>query len=174
MQGVLFGVDLSSYISHYGVKEKSGRYPFGSGDDPYQRITRGSLSKKQKKQLISKARQRAAVEMRINHKPKTEKPEKPKKKVTDLTEEELRREIDKMMLQKRYMDLLKSMSPPEVEKTESIGKKIVTRFKEEIGPNTIANLSTGVLTYYGGKIINKAVGESVFDIKPMPLSSKKK
>lgn len=28
--------DESDYIQHYGVKRRSGRYPWGSGDDPYQ------------------------------------------------------------------------------------------------------------------------------------------
>lgn len=170
MNGVLFGIDLDSYIKHYGIKEKSGRYPFGSGDDPYQRITRGSLSKKQQKQLISKARQRAAVEMRINHKPKTEES---KKKVTDLTEDELRREINRMTLQRQYMNLLKEMTPSEVKKTESRGKKFVTNLVENVGSATITNLSSGILTYYGGKAVNKLAGESVFDIKPMPLAKKK-
>ena len=25
------------FLEHYGVKRRSGRYPWGSGDDPYQR-----------------------------------------------------------------------------------------------------------------------------------------
>lgn len=34
----LFGIekDSDSDISHYGIKRRSGRYPWGSGDDPYQ------------------------------------------------------------------------------------------------------------------------------------------
>lgn len=170
MDNVLTGADLTSYISHYGIKEKSGRYPYGSGEDPYQRITRASLSKKQKKALLKKAKQKE-LEMRV----KKTKQEAPKQNpITELSEEELRRKIERLTLQKRYVDLLKSMTPSEVEKTESVGKKIITTFKEEVGPTTIANLSSGLLTYYGGKIINKAVGEKVFDIKPMPLSAKKK
>lgn len=27
---------MENYLKHYGVKERSGRYPFGSGDRPYQ------------------------------------------------------------------------------------------------------------------------------------------
>ena len=30
----------ANYIAHYGIKEHSGRYPFGSGDRPYQHSPR--------------------------------------------------------------------------------------------------------------------------------------
>lgn len=32
----MISVDNSDYLEHYGVKYRSGRYPWGSGDDPYQ------------------------------------------------------------------------------------------------------------------------------------------
>lgn len=169
MDNVLTGVDLTSHISHYGIKEKSGRYPYGSGDDPYQRITRASLSKKQKKALLKKAKQKE-LEMRI----KKTKQEAPKQKpITELSEEELRREINRMTLQKQYANLLREMSPSDTKKTESRGKKFVLNLVENVGSATITNLSSGLLTYYGGKAVNKFAGENVFDIKPMPLSKKK-
>lgn len=31
---------MNYYLAHAGVKERSGRYPFGSGDRPYQRLTK--------------------------------------------------------------------------------------------------------------------------------------
>lgn len=31
------------YLMHYGTKEHSGRYPWGSGENPYQRLGRGSF-----------------------------------------------------------------------------------------------------------------------------------
>ena len=30
------GIDNSEEIAHYGVKRRSGRYPWGSGKEPYQ------------------------------------------------------------------------------------------------------------------------------------------
>lgn len=33
----IFGIDeKSEYLTHYGTKRHSGRYPYGSGDNPYQ------------------------------------------------------------------------------------------------------------------------------------------
>lgn len=34
---------IDSYITHYGIPERSGRYPWGSGDRPYQRLETASF-----------------------------------------------------------------------------------------------------------------------------------
>lgn len=34
-----------SYLMHYGIKRRSGRYPYGSGEDPYQRDNRDFLGR---------------------------------------------------------------------------------------------------------------------------------
>lgn len=36
----------ANYLAHYGTKEHSGRYPFGSGDRPYQHEAGGAYKKK--------------------------------------------------------------------------------------------------------------------------------
>ena len=33
------------YLEHYGIKRRSGRYPWGSGDDPYQHTNGDFLSR---------------------------------------------------------------------------------------------------------------------------------
>ena len=35
-EGIIPEYDNSEYIEHYGMPRRSGRYPYGSGDDPYQ------------------------------------------------------------------------------------------------------------------------------------------
>ena len=36
---------MSDELKHYGIKRKSGRYPWGSGENPYQRDNRGFLQR---------------------------------------------------------------------------------------------------------------------------------
>lgn len=172
-----FDTFYNNFIAHYGVKEKSGRYPYGSGEDPYQRISRGSLSNKKKKQLISKAkkeikgRKNASVEMRTKDGGKA----KPKEKsIMDMSEDELRQAINRITLQKQYANLLRDLTPVQTKKVENRGKKFVLDLVEKVGSTTLTNLGSGITTYYGGKAANKLFGENIFDIKPMPLSSKKK
>lgn len=56
------------YLAHEGVKRRSGRYPWGSGERPYQgesasfqsRVTAGKISKYEKKQMKEEARAQVA------------------------------------------------------------------------------------------------------------------
>lgn len=72
-------------LIHYGIKEKSGRYPYGSGDDPFQRIKRSGFSKNQKKKIIKKAQQ----EVR-------------EKSVSEMTDKEIEKRLARLRLESNY------------------------------------------------------------------------
>lgn len=76
---------MNNSLIHYGMKERSGRYPYGSGDDPFQRIKRSGFSKNQKKKIIKKAQQ----EIR-------------EKSVSEMTDKELKTRMDRMKLETDY------------------------------------------------------------------------
>lgn len=72
-------------LIHFGVKERSGRYPYGSGDDPFQRIKRAGFSKNKKKKIIKKAQQ----EVR-------------EKSVSEMTDKELEKRTARLKLESNY------------------------------------------------------------------------
>ena len=76
---------MENYLAHYGIKMRSGRYPYGSGDDPYQRIKRSGFSKNKKKKIIQKAKQ----EVR-------------EKSVSEMTDKEIQTRIARMKLEADY------------------------------------------------------------------------
>ena len=47
----------TKYLMHYGIKRRSGRYPYGSGEDPYQ--STGGVGPKTKK--VSKSSDTNAI-----------------------------------------------------------------------------------------------------------------
>lgn len=76
---------MENYLIHYGQKERSGRYPYGSGDDPFQRIKRSGFSKNQKKKIIKKAQQ----EVR-------------EKSVSEMTDKEIEKRLARLKLESNY------------------------------------------------------------------------
>lgn len=78
-------MNTSMCLIHYGTKEHSGRYPYGSGDDPFQRIKRAGFSKNKKKKIIKKAQQ----EIR-------------EKSVTEMTDKEIQKRMARMKLEADY------------------------------------------------------------------------
>ena len=73
-----------------------------------------------------------------------------KKKVSEMTDDELRKEIGRLELEKRYRDLAKSLAPPKSTK----GRDFVNRVLEKSGEN----IATQLTTYTMGKAVNKMLG----------------
>lgn len=76
---------MENYLIHYGKKERSGRYPYGSGEDPFQRIKRSGFSKNKKKKIIKKAQQ----EMR-------------EKSVSEMSDKEIEKRLARLRLESNY------------------------------------------------------------------------
>lgn len=80
-----------------------------------------------------------------------------KKKLKDMTDEELKTRIARLELEQRYKNLSK---PIDTEKT-SRGKKIVMDILEKSG----SNIATQLTTYAMGTAVNKMVGSEIVNPK---------
>lgn len=80
---------------------------------------------------------------------KTEKP-KVKKRIKDMSDEELQAKIDRMNLEKRYRDLMKETNP---QPSSNEGRKFV----KEILTNSGKDIGTQFTKYLMGTVINKTL-----------------
>ncbi len=78
---------------------------------------------------------------------------KPKKKsIKDMSDDELKTQINRLELEKRYRDLSKVVNPQPSKK----GKDFTMRVLEKIGENTLTNIGTQAANKALGTAINKA------------------
>lgn len=89
---------------------------------------------------------------------------KNKKSISEMSEDELRQEINRLELVKRYKDLMSSNVPNQA---PSKGKQIV----EEILTDSVKNIGKQTVTFVMGTGINKVL-QSVFD-DPQAINPKK-
>ena len=110
---------LNDHLEHYGLPRRSGRYKWGSGKDPYQSIERKSSLKKEakngeryiksklsfRKRAQNKAERKAAKahEKEENEKAKANKYHDEKAYVKSLSDEELRRIINRDIMESQYL-----------------------------------------------------------------------
>lgn len=66
------------------------------------------------------------------------------KTVSELSDDEIQRRIDRINLERRYKDLTK----PEVQKKSTRGKEFCENLLKDIGSNVVKNLGKQVLDYY--------------------------
>ena len=78
-----------------------------------------------------------------------------KKRTSEMTEDELRSKIQRLELEKRYKDLMKSTAPPKSTK----GRDFVQRVLEKSGENIMTQLTTVVM----GKAVNATIGKMFGD-----------
>lgn len=116
-------------LYHYGVPRKSGRYPYGSGKEPYQdnpkkrRLNKDEsapkatsrrpesiwakhrrLQAEKRDAEIREAKRKAAVRAEERKKEEAAKP--PSQKAKEMSDEELVRAINRLRLEQTYMSML--------------------------------------------------------------------
>ena len=105
---------LNDHLEHYGLPRRSGRYKWGSGKDPYQSIERKSSLKKEakngeryvKSKLSSSNRAQKKAERKAakaREKTKANKYSDEKAYVKSLSDEELRRIINRDAMESQYL-----------------------------------------------------------------------
>lgn len=82
-----------------------------------------------------------------------------KKKLSELTNEELQAKVDRLQLEKRYRELAKEVNPPK--STE--GRDYALDIIKNIGKNSLTNIGSQAATKALGVIINKACGVDPYD-----------
>lgn len=117
-------------LYHYGVPRKSGRYPYGSGKEPYQddpkkrRLNKDESAPKatskrpesiwakhrraqaeKRNAELREAKRKAAVQAEEERK-KAEAAKPPSQKVKEMSDEELVRAINRLRLEQTYMSML--------------------------------------------------------------------
>lgn len=127
-------------LEHIGVKRRSGRFPFGSGERPYQGVSKG-LARKLKKQA---------------KRGKLEEPDKPKPKtISEMTDNEIKAKIERLRLEQTLSQLMPKEPPPKESELKKLAKKVGTGILEK----SLDNVGTQGLTYFLGTAINKAVNQ---------------
>lgn len=129
----VYGPPSNEELYHYGIKRRSGRYPYGSGENPYQgepskqkRKTYGELGTieklklkhKQKAKVKAKekaekdAAKKAKEEAKKAEEKKLENEKKPEsEKVKTMTDEEIVNAINRLRLEQSYLKLIQENSP---------------------------------------------------------------
>ena len=127
-------------LEHSGVKRKSGPYPFGSGDRPYQGVSKG-LARKLKK----KAKQG-----------KLEDPNKQKpKSISEMTDDEIRAKIERLRLEQTLSQLMPKDPPPKGSEIKKLAKKVGLSILEK----SVDAVGTQGLTRILANSVNKAVNK---------------
>ena len=159
-----YGIERSEeYLAHFGTKRHSGRYPWGTGDRPYQDDPE-NLSKNEVKRLVkeynethgtkikvknaiikkdgntytSKGKKITNTEVISKNEKETIKNEEPEfKKMSD---EELFKTISRMDLEKRYLQDVKDLNPH----TTSLGKKYASLLGDTLVKSMISGAGAAV------------------------------
>lgn len=145
---------MNNALQHYGIPQRSGRYPWGSGENPYHHTGKkavdkiasagskiGKTSSNAIKNLAAKSKERKEAKKESEEK-------KVPKTIKDLTNDELREKINRLELEKEFSRLYKEVYST----TKSAkGKQFVTKVLEKSGEN----IATQFVTYEMGSLVNK-------------------
>lgn len=136
----------SNELKHYGTKRHSGRYPWGSGDNPYNHKGKGLLGKfKKEKNEKNDSEKSTGATNKSNS-------------ISSLSDEELRKKINRLDLENRYNNLLKTSYPPE---KVHAGRKFVMDVLKRSGQNVAEQTATYIL----GTAVNKIAGKDIINPK---------
>ena len=197
----VYGPIGAEELYHYGIPRKSGRYPYGSGKEPYQdnpekrRLNKDeSAPKATSKRLesiwakhrrlqaekrdaeIREAKRKAAVRAEEERK-KEEAAKSPSQKAKEMSDEELVRAINRLRLEQTYMSML---NPPNQQSQQQQAQKIKATVdkgkrlidKMKSGSKDIADLSQNFGNIMGGA--QKAYANYQSIMKLMDIEKKRK
>lgn len=166
------------YLMHYGIKRRSGRYPWGSGEDPYQ--SAGGVAPRTKK--VSKSSETNAVTTEaVKYKSKRNE-DKEIKESRKLTKQRIRsmsdKEINDNIQRIRNEQTLRTLYDSEDQIAQ--GKKIVSNALKAIGSKAITDagtkFATGALSYLvkttlsGEDFDSKELGKYIYGSQSQPQS----
>lgn len=148
----VYGPVGSEELYQYGIPRKSGRYPYGSGKEPYQdnpkkrRLNKDESAPKatskrpqsiwakhraaqaSKKAMKEREAKKAAAEKAAEEQKKLEAKKTPAQKTKEMSDEELIRAINRLRLEQTYMNMLTPTQSPNQE-TVKKGKRFIDKLK---------------------------------------------
>lgn len=197
----VYGPIGAEELYHYGIPRKSGRYPYGSGKEPYQdnpekrRLNKDEsapkatskrpesiwakhrrLQAEKRDAEIREAKRKAAVRAEEERK-KEEAAKSPSQKAKEMSDEELVRAINRLRLEQTYMSML---NPPNQQSQQQQAQKIKATVdkgkrlidKMKSGSKDIADLSQNIGNIMGGA--QKAYANYQSIMKLMDIEKKRK
>lgn len=197
----VYGPVGSEVLYHYGIPRKSGRYPYGSGKEPYQddpkkrRLNKDDSAPKAtskrpqsiwakhraaqaaKKAAKDREAKREAVDKAAEEQKKLEAKKSPTEKAHEMSDEELIRAINRLRLEQTYMSMItpaKSQQDETVKKGKKFVEKLKTSTKDmaDLATN-LNNLAKGAAGIYANiRTIQRMLNGEV--VKPPDDKEKKK
>lgn len=195
----VYGPIGAEELYHYGIPRKSGRYPYGSGKEPYQdnpekrRLNKDESAPKatskrpesiwakrrkaqaEKKAIKDREARKAKAEREAKEKAKLEASKPPIQKVKEMSDDELLRAINRLRNEQTYMSMIApEKKSPQVSKGRQFIEKLKTSTKDasELATN-INSLTKGVMgTYANVRAIQKMLDGQ--DVKLQDDKEKKK
>lgn len=176
----VYGPVGSEELYHYGVPRKSGRYPYGSGKEPYQddpkkrRLNKDESAPKatskrpesiwekhrkaqaEKKAAKDREAKKAAAEKAAAEQKKAEAAKPASQKAKEMSDEELMRAINRLRLEQTYMSMI---DPPKQSGQQNLSQQQAKqaadkgkRFIEKLknGSKDVADLSQNIGNIMGG------------------------
>ena len=134
------------FIAHYGKPRRSGRFKWGSGLRPFQSL---GLRGGRKKNSTSKT--------------KAEDETPKKKKVSEMTDEEIQNRVSRLKLEQSLADLEKSMTAAPSKKKHAVDW--ISKIGKNVLDKSLENIGTQAVTYALGTAINKAIGQDIVNPK---------
>lgn len=198
----VYGPVGSEELYHYGVPRKSGRYPYGSGKEPYQndpkkrRFNKNESAPKatskrpesiwakhrrvQAEKKVAKDREakKVAAEKAAAEQKKAEAAKPASQKAKEMSDEELMRAINRLRLEQTYMSMIDPLkqsgqqNPSQQQAKQAVDKG--KRFMDKLknGSKDIADLSQNIGNIMGGA--QKAYANYQSIVKLMEIAKKQK
>lgn len=182
----VYGPNNAEELYHYGIPRKSGRYPYGSGKEPYQSnpaMAKKAATKKKPETFWEKRRKAQAAKQREKTKvakakaeAKTVKANETKpasQKAKEMSDEDLVRAINRLRLEQTYLNMV----TPSVQQKQAVSKG--KQFIDKLKANTkdAADLATNINTLtkgITGTYANVRAIQKMLDGKTVKLDDEKK
>lgn len=147
IKGMKWGVRRTpaqlGYKTSSGTGKKKSSKSSGSSDSSLKKVGK-KVSNLYSKSKTSRQAKKAAKE--------TAEQSKKKKSISEMSDDELRAQIDRLNLERQYKQLVAANNP-----NKGRGKQFVSNVLERSGEQ----LATQVVNHYGAKALNMAIGEEV-------------
>lgn len=135
--GCPLGVPLEEAIlAHVGVKRRSGRYPWGSGENPYQseKSPPHQAERKRQKTIIDSKRKVTSDPVKIERQEMIKA-----KNLRNMSQKDLQDMIDRMKKEKELKNLVEADIAP--------GRKVIKEVLADVGKQTAKEVLQGSVRY---------------------------